>query len=254
MVLAMSFIEIRTPQKFTNPEGLILVPDLSSNLLVDLDADTIQGSHGSTISRWEAGGELGIVLDTPIPYTDANQMPTLGKNGAGGRNYVQFTSSNSLYAASRTPIAGEDEPITVAFVLRDDSSVTTGRILGGHDPVPNYRNIQMLGNKVAVGGSVSGQGELRAVLPSVAPVGEWGAYVARSGNGKLSIMSSFGGSVEIDALSGPLTGLVMGTNFGGNAPLTGSIACLRIYGREMTDAESKILLQNISDSYSIPVA
>lgn len=251
----MSFIEIRTPQKFTNPEGLILVPDMSSNLLVDLDADTIQGSHGSTIPRWEASGELGIVLDAPITYTDANQMPTLRENGAGGRNYVQFTSSNSLHATSRTPIAGEDEPITVAFVLRDDSSsISTGRILGGHNFAVNSRNIQMRGNKLAVAGSVGEQGELRAVLPSVAPVGEWGAYVARSGNGRLSIMSSFGESAEIDALSGALTGLVMGTNNGGDAPLTGSIACLRIYGREMTDAESKILLQDISDSYSIPVA
>lgn len=250
----MAFIEIRTPQKFLNPEGLIKIPDLSSNLLVDLNADTLTGSEGSPISQWEAGGELGIVLDAPVTHTDSNQMPTLGKNGAGGRNYVEFTSSNSLRASASTPIVEEDEPITVAFVLRDDSSSDrVGRILGGRDSAPNFRNIQMTGNKVAVEGSVSGQGGLRAVLPSVAPVGEWGAYVARSGNGKLSIMSSFGESAEMDALSGPLTSLVMGTNYGGDSPLTGSIACLRIYGREMTDQEVGLLLQSVSATYGIPV-
>lgn len=254
MVLTMSFIEIRTPQKFTDPEGLIIIPDLSSNILVDLDADTIEGAHGSTIPRWEAGGELGMVLDAPIAY-GANQMPTLGTDGAAGRNYVQFTGSNSLEASAQDHIVDHDEPTTVVFVMRRDSpELQVGRILSGRNSVPNFRNIHLASGKATVAGSVEGQSQRTTALPTAAPVGEWGAYVARFGNGKISIMSSFGETSEREANSGPLTGLIMGTTYTGGAALVGSIACLRIYGREMLDAEAKALLQNIGDSYNIPVS
>lgn len=251
----MAYIEIRTPQKFINPEGLIQIPDLSSDLLVDLDADTLTGATGSSISRWEASGELGIVLDSIPSLMTGGNFPTLETGGLNGHNYAKFSGNHAIGTTVKPDIAVDDAPITTVFVFRDDSAaIASGRILTGYNPVPNYRNIQSVGNSVTAEVSIDEQRNVRATLPSPTPAGEWGVYVARIGNGRVNLRSSFGEEASISAISGDLTGLLLGANMGGASPLTGSIARVQIFGREMTDQEVGILLQSVSATYGIPVA
>lgn len=255
MVLIMAYIEIRTPQKFTNPEGLIALPDLTSGLLLDLDADTLTGDHGAEVSRWEAGGSYGAVLGTIAGSGYGFTHPTLETNGPNGHQSVAFNGEQSIASGWGDPVMlAPNQPATAVVVYADRGSDRDGgRILSGQNPTEDYRNIRHYGRQFATRFRYGTSPESSAALPSDLVDGEWGVYVVRWGEGVGRVDASTGESATATGDVGSINGVFVGSTSGGQQTLKGSVARIQVFDREFSDTDTAAMLSHMGIRYGIPI-
>lgn len=249
----MAYIDIRTPQKFTNPANLIRIPDLNTGLLVDYDADTITGNTGTEVTSWEpAAGSLALPLDALPPNGNAT-YPTLVDGTAGGHKAVKFDGQHNLRGNSGVEILASGAPATVLLVVKDNDTTAVGRYLAGFNTATDFRNVRISSGKFTAGAGTSTSGTSSAQLAEDMPVGQWGVYVVRWGDGRVKIDSSTGGTADVPGTPGPLTGLSLGATYTATAYelARAEIARLQIFNRALEDHDVAALLSLMRSRYGL---
>lgn len=249
----MAYIDIRTPQKFTNPDNLIRIPDLDTGLLVDYDADTITGNTGAEVSSWEpAAGSLALSLNT-LPPTDTATYPTLVDGAVGGYKAVKFDGQHNLRGSSNVEVLASGAPATVLLVVKDNGTTAVGRYLSGFNAATDFRNIRIASGKFTATADTSTSVASSAQLAADMPVGQWGVYVVRWGDGRVKIDSSTGETADVPGTPGPLTSVSLGATYTATAYELAKVefARLQIFNRALEDHDVAALMSVMRSRYGL---
>ena len=243
----MSYLEIRVPQKFTNPDGLIVVPRLDEGLVAEWSADTLDGVDGAEVTTWSSSGERSLIADQRVGN---GTYPTLEANTINGHHAVAFNGSQGIRAVG--DIVPEGGDVTIAATFRTDHQ-SVGYILDTDQADGSGRSVFILTDG-HIFRSLASTGSAR-LSSGVAPrVGQWVSFVARfSGTtGRLigTPMSSEVVAADIPPVS--MADICFGTEYRGYSRFTGAIASVMIYDRHLSDVEASALLDVMSTRYGIP--
>lgn len=99
--------------------GGVILPSLLPNLELWLDASTLSGSDGSTVTSWpDASGNARNAAAAGGSFGNAGTLLAAGINS---RNAVRFNGSNQTMAATWQPTAA---PVTLCAVFRLSGNIT----------------------------------------------------------------------------------------------------------------------------------
>lgn len=245
----MSYIEIVVPGEFADTTGLLEVPDLTSGLLLDFDADTITGiSDGDPISSWTSKGANTLTLSATAGETT---KPLFREAEINGHAALEFGGTNSIQGGSGVTIFASSTPSTQVVIYRptgEDTSekrLTAGVGSGGYRVVGDKEGRPYLRTSATGSGSTSNwylDGD----------VDTWRVVVGRWSPTTASLFTSFSNAVDTETVDeAPLTGITIGTTGGGNSGFTGLITRAMYFERALTDVEVRALIDVLVVRYAI---
>lgn len=240
----MAFLEMRVPQPFTDPSGLLEVPN-TSGAVVDLNADTITAANGEEVTSWASTGTIPLTLNQK--WGTGILFPILRQGAANGHNAVDFLGSHSI-TSDRELILPAGEPSTCAMVVK---MRTSGRILSGFPTDNNFRTVTHRGADIQVTSQEVG-GPVRVSTVPVDNPAAWHILIARwSADGNLTLMTSEGKQLTSPNSMGQILGVIIGTTSAGGTPLDGQVARLSMWDRALTDMDCQSLMAKLRSEYAI---
>lgn len=246
----MAFIEIRVPQKFTNPEGLLRIPDVTTGLKVDLSADTLTGAEGSTVTQWQSSGSAPALLDRVVD--SSTTLPTLTLDGPDGGRAVKFTGGQSISTGPGYIAAEEGQPATVVVVFRNDATDINQRILGVDVGGSSYRYLRVTRYQgVQAYSSTATAGEQQFSIQGILTTGEWVIAAVTYGESETTLRVFGKGTSSSPMALGAMTGLALGASPVGVEPMTGLIARVLIYDRPLGDFDADAIMSLLAKEYGI---
>ena len=240
----MAFLEIRVPQPFTNPSGLLKMPD-TSGAVIELNADTITAANGEEVTSWVSTGTNPLTLDQK--WGAGIEFPILRQGAVNGHSAVDFLGSHSIFSGSELVLPA-GQPSTCAMVVKVR---TSGRILSGYPADSNFRAVTHRGTDIQVRSQEVGGPITSSTIPLDVPAA-WHVLIARwSADGNLTLMTSEGKQVTSPSSIGQALGVIIGSTSAGGTPLDGQVAWLSMWDRALTDMDCQSLMAKLRSEYAI---
>lgn len=238
----MAFINVKVPQPFTDTTNLLQIADISQGMIADWDADSL-GS--GTVSSWASSVAGGQALASPISGSTA---PTVG-NGPNGHKAVTFNGSQSISGSS--PLLPNGMPGTIIVVAKNDLADNTARLVSSSvDDAGFFYTRFRLSGLQANASRVSGQ--TTAYTTSRAAAGQWVIGVFRFSSLGVKVDSSLGDKASASGTVPNFSGYpILGMSNSGSETLTGAIARVMVYDRELSDASVDSVMDALRDTYGL---
>lgn len=248
----MSTLILRAPGALTNPlPGTPVIPDLTRDLLLDFNADSLGLPNGANVPTWlNDGGSWGSSAD--LLYASTTNPKFVVGGVAAGHSSIKFTASapNWLKTHSTNPIAPRaDTPITVAMLAKFASAPTatenlfSGRTGNAGAYIYARRGVS---GRISIGG-----GALEQLLSQTsAPVGTWFVLVCvfDGANSKIRIEQA---TTLGTTSSAYWDGIVVGANSAAINALGGEVAAMKAWSRALSDSEMELLRQELRTAHGL---
>ena len=238
----MAFINVKVPQPFTDTTNLLQIADISQGMIADWDADSL-GS--GTVSSWASSVSSGQALASPISGSTA---PTVG-NGPNGHKAVAFNGSQSI--AGSSPLLPNGMPGTIVVVAKNDLADNTARLVSSSVDDSGYFYTRFRLSGLQATSALTG-GQTSAYTTSRASAGQWVVGVFRFSNTGVKVDSSLGDKTTSAGSVPNFSGYpILGMSNSNNEPLTGAIARVMVYDRELSDTSVDSVMDAMRDTYGL---
>ena len=238
----MAFINVKVPQPFTDTTNLLSIADISQGMIADWDADSL-GS--GTVSSWASSVSGGQVLASPISGSTA---PTVG-NGPNGHKAVTFNGSQSI--AGSSPLLPNGMPGTIIVVAKNDLPDNTARLASSSVDDAGYFYTRFRRSGLQATSALTG-GQTSAYTTTKAGAGQWVVGVFRFSNTGVKVDSSLGDKASASGTVPNFSGYpILGMSNAGSETLTGAIARVMVYDRELSDSSVASAMDALRDTYGL---
>ncbi|MDF2990817.1 MAG: hypothetical protein K0S37_1331 [Microbacterium sp.] len=237
---------------FVTDNPIYADPDITSDLLLEYNADSL-GNVGTSVSTWaSSGGALGAVANLS---GGSPSKPTVVA-GPNGHKAVRFDAAASQYLRTAVFGAALGLPLTEVAVVRP-TSTNTGAIISGAfiDNKSYFASLRRISTGYDAGAGASGE----LVNASSADTAGFHAVSVRHGANALLRVDT----VESPGVTGQaqatrdlatLPRVTIGANSGANQQFfAGDISLIRIFGRAFTDEDLDSLHATLAAEYGITI-
>ena len=238
----MAFINVKVPQPFTDTTNLLQIADISQGMIADWDADSL-GS--GAVSSWASSVSGGQVLASPISGSTA---PIVG-NGPNGHKAVTFNGSQSISGSS--PLLPNGMPGTIIVVAKSDLADNTARLVSSSVDDAGYLYTRFRRSGLQATSALTGE-QTSAFTTTKASAGQWVVGVFRFSSLGVKVDSSLGDKASASGTVPNFSGYpILGMSNSGSETLTGAIARVMVYDRELSDSSVASLMDAMRDTYGI---
>ncbi|KTS90661.1 hypothetical protein NS183_07695 [Microbacterium testaceum] len=232
---------------FTTDNPIYAIPDITTGLLLDYNADSL-GSVGSSVTSWaSSAGSLGAAANLT---SGSSPRPTV-VDGPNGHKAVRFVASSSQYlmtALFGTPLS---LPMTQVVILRPAATSTASIVSGHYDTAANYIGIRRVSSGYDAGAGASSE----IVNGSSSDTSAFHVVTARHGaSGMLRVdtVKSNGATGQASASRANLPRVTIGADAAHTASfLSGDVARVLMFSRALTDADIASLHATLGATYGI---
>lgn len=232
---------------FPASRPVIQLPDITTGLLLEYDADTL-GAIGSNVTTWaSSAGSLGAAADLTVSSTS---KPTVVA-GPNGHKAVQATAASSQYL--RTALFGSPIglPLTQTIVVRSDATSTSSLISGHFTSSSAFAGLRR--NSTGYDAGAGATGEL--VNGSSADTTGYHVVTIRHGASALLRVDTVEAAGVTGQAAPTLANMPRVTLFANSAVNSqffgGSITFMRAWARALTNADIASLHATLGAKYAL---
>lgn len=232
---------------FPTSRPKIQIPDITTGLLLDYNADTL-GAIGASVTAWaSAAGSLGAAADLTVSSTS---KPTVVA-GPNGHKAVQATAASSQYL--RTALFGSPIglPLTQTIVVRPDSTSTGALISGNFTSSSAFAGIRRNSTGYDAGAGASGE------LANGSSADTTGFHVVTIRHGASALLrvdksEAFGATGQAAPTLANLPRVTLFANSAATSTFfSGAVARMLMFNRALTDADIASLHATLGAQYAV---
>lgn len=231
----------------TNSTGIV-----NENLIVWLNAQTVQGAHGSGVSSWADGSQKGNNAD----QIDIANQPLLQKPAQNGMPAIKFDGTNDFMQFTNSSFSDFTKGMTIFCVAKPTSS-NSGRFIDFENDISgdSIKFYQQNGSNFEY--AVSNGSTQTAVASPGITSGAFKLFEARHNGAGTATLHVNGVQTEKRTTMNNINNVTRNKSYlgkshtGSNVNFNGQIAELLVYDKILPDSTCKIIEQYLIGKYAL---